>query len=62
MNLHIGILYDIQILLHPWQVLEIDPFNVKALYRRSQAYKQVSEFEKAEADIKTALTIDPNNR
>nr|XP_024922496.2 70 kDa peptidyl-prolyl isomerase-like isoform X1 [Ziziphus jujuba var. spinosa] len=44
------------------KVLEIDPFNVKALYRRSQAYKQVSEFEKAEADIKTALTIDPNNR
>lgn len=44
------------------QVLEQDPLNVKALYRRCQAYLKTSELEKAEADIKRALTIDPNNR
>ncbi|KAL7197754.1 hypothetical protein ACSBR2_020308 [Camellia fascicularis] len=44
------------------KVLEVDPMNVKALFRRSQAYRRTSELEKAEADIKRALTIDPNNR
>ncbi|XP_059428085.1 70 kDa peptidyl-prolyl isomerase-like isoform X2 [Corylus avellana] len=44
------------------KVIEHDPLNVKALYRRSQAYLKISELEKAEADIKAALTIDPNNR
>lgn len=45
-----------------WQVLELEPLNVKALFRRSQAYLKTSELEKDEADIKRALTIDPNNR
>ncbi|KAJ6700187.1 PEPTIDYLPROLYL ISOMERASE [Salix purpurea] len=44
------------------KVLELDPLNVKALFRRSQAYLKTSELEKAEADIKEALAIDPNNR
>ncbi|KAL8162931.1 hypothetical protein V2J09_014420 [Rumex salicifolius] len=44
------------------KVLEQDPSNVKALFRRSQAYMKTSELEKAEADIKRALEIDPNNR
>lgn len=44
------------------KVLEVDPFNIKALYRRSQAFLRISELEKAEEDIKRALTIDPNNR
>ncbi|KAH7556829.1 hypothetical protein JRO89_XS11G0000800 [Xanthoceras sorbifolium] len=44
------------------KVLEVDPSNVKALFRRSQAYLKTNELEKAEADIKRALTIDPNNR
>lgn len=44
------------------QVLEQDPVNVKALYRRCQAYLKTSDLEKAEADIKRALIIDPNNR
>ncbi|QCD97091.1 peptidyl-prolyl cis-trans isomerase FKBP65-like [Vigna unguiculata] len=44
------------------KVLEQDPLNIKALYRRCQAYLKTSELEKAEADIKRALTIDPNNR
>lgn len=36
--------------------------NVKALYRRSQAYIQLADFDLAELDIKRALEIDPNNR
>ena len=44
------------------QVLKHDPCNVKALYRRSQAYLKISELDKAEDDIKRALTSDPNNR
>jgi FK506-binding protein 4/5 len=35
---------------------------VKALYRRVQAYIQLADLELAEADIKKALEIDPNNR
>lgn len=44
------------------KVLEQDPSNIKALYRRCQAYLKTSDLEKAEADVKTALIIDPNNR
>jgi FK506-binding protein 4/5 len=44
------------------QVLELDSRNVKALYRRVQAYIQLADLELAEADIKKALEIDPNNR
>ncbi|KAH1257919.1 Peptidyl-prolyl cis-trans isomerase FKBP65 [Glycine max] len=44
------------------KVLEQDPLNIKALYRRCQAYLKTSDLEKAEADIKRALIIDPNNR
>lgn len=36
--------------------------NVKALYRRAQAYIQLVDFDLAELDIKRALEIDPNNR
>jgi FK506-binding protein 4/5 len=46
----------------PFQVLELDSQNVKALYRRVQAYIQLADLELAEADIKKALEIDPNNR
>jgi FK506-binding protein 4/5 len=44
------------------QVLELDSRNVKALYRRVQAYIQLADLELAEADVKKALEIDPNNR
>jgi FK506-binding protein 4/5 len=43
-------------------VLELDSQNVKALYRRVQAYMQLADLELAEADIKKALEIDPDNR
>ncbi|VVA33657.1 PREDICTED: peptidyl-prolyl cis-trans isomerase [Prunus dulcis] len=44
------------------KVLEIEGRNVKALYRRAQAYIQLADLDLAELDIKKALEIDPNNR
>ncbi|KAK9087975.1 hypothetical protein Syun_030369 [Stephania yunnanensis] len=44
------------------KVLEIESTNVKALYRRAQAYIQLADLDLAEIDIKKALEIDPNNR
>lgn len=44
------------------QVLELESTNVKALYRRAQAYISMSDLDLAELDIKKALEIDPNNR
>ena len=36
--------------------------NVKALYRRAQAYSAMMDLDLAEEDIKKALEIDPENR
>ncbi|XP_023548585.1 peptidyl-prolyl cis-trans isomerase FKBP62-like [Cucurbita pepo subsp. pepo] len=44
------------------KVLELESSNVKALYRRAQAYIELTDFDLAEFDIKKALDIDPNNR
>ncbi|CAK8578440.1 unnamed protein product [Lathyrus sativus] len=44
------------------KVLELDSRNVKALYRRAQAYIHLVDLDLAEMDIKKALEIDPNNR
>ncbi|XP_010905156.1 70 kDa peptidyl-prolyl isomerase-like [Elaeis guineensis] len=44
------------------KVLELDGRNVKALYRRAQAYIQLADLDLAEVDIKKALEIDPDNR
>ncbi|CAI9761199.1 unnamed protein product [Fraxinus pennsylvanica] len=44
------------------KVLELDSFNVKALFRRSQAYMSTSHLEKAEYDLNRALAIDPRNK
>ncbi|KAH6828767.1 hypothetical protein C2S53_020224 [Perilla frutescens var. hirtella] len=44
------------------KVLELDSYNVKALFRRSQAYIRTCDLEKAEADINRALSIDPHNK
>jgi len=40
----------------------MDRKNVKALYRRAQAYIQLTDLELAEFDIKKALEIEPDNR
>ncbi|KAK9068705.1 hypothetical protein SSX86_012820 [Deinandra increscens subsp. villosa] len=44
------------------KVLDADSKNVKALYRRAQAYIQLVDPDLAEMDIKKALDIDPDNR
>ncbi|GAB2213575.1 hypothetical protein Droror1_Dr00017885 [Drosera rotundifolia] len=44
------------------KVLELDSRNVKALYRRAQAYIHLVDLELAEIDIKKALEIEPDNR
>ncbi|CAL5214060.1 unnamed protein product [Lathyrus oleraceus] len=44
------------------KVLELDSRNVKALYRRAQAYIHLVDLDLAEMDIKKALEIDPDNR
>ncbi|KAL2463400.1 Peptidyl-prolyl cis-trans isomerase FKBP65 [Forsythia ovata] len=44
------------------EVVEIDSKNVKALYRRAQAYIHLVDLDLAEIDIKRALEIDPDNR
>ncbi|KAK1943122.1 Peptidyl-prolyl cis-trans isomerase FKBP65 [Phytophthora citrophthora] len=40
---------------HVNQALEIDPENVKALYRRAQAYRLKDEFDLAQKDISQAI-------
>lgn len=44
------------------KVLETESGNVKALFRRAQAYIQLADLDLAEFDIKKALEIEPNNR
>ncbi|KAK3017471.1 hypothetical protein RJ639_006421 [Escallonia herrerae] len=44
------------------KVLELESTNVKALYRRAQAYINLADLDLAEKDIKKALEIDPDNR
>ena len=44
------------------KVLDLESRNVKALYRRAQAYIQLADLDLAEFDIKKALEIDPDNR
>ena len=42
--------------------MEKESQNVKALFRRAQAYVGSQDYEEAGVDIKKALEIDPNNR
>ncbi|XP_027921388.1 70 kDa peptidyl-prolyl isomerase-like [Vigna unguiculata] len=44
------------------KALELDSRNVKALYRRAQAYLHLVDLDLAEMDIKKALEIEPENR
>ncbi|XP_048137658.1 70 kDa peptidyl-prolyl isomerase-like isoform X2 [Rhodamnia argentea] len=44
------------------KALDLDPCNIKALYRRSQAYLKSSDFDEAEGDINKALILQPDNR
>ncbi|KAH7849821.1 hypothetical protein Vadar_023470 [Vaccinium darrowii] len=44
------------------KVLDVEFHNVKALYRRAQAYLGTADLHLAESDIKKALEADPHNR
>eukprot|EP01098_Paradermamoeba_levis_P005782 TRINITY_DN2415_c0_g1_i1.p1 TRINITY_DN2415_c0_g1~~TRINITY_DN2415_c0_g1_i1.p1 ORF type:complete len:120 (-),score=57.43 TRINITY_DN2415_c0_g1_i1:13-372(-) len=43
------------------QVLQREPRNAKALFRRAQGQMMKNNFDKAEDDLKEALKIEPNN-
>lgn len=44
------------------RVLEREPGHLKALYRRGVAQAALGNLEKATADLKKVLAVDPNNR
>ncbi|KAH1203971.1 hypothetical protein AAZX31_17G221600 [Glycine max] len=44
------------------QVLDVEFCNVKAFYRRAQAYIETGDYLLADVDIKKALVVDPQNR
>ena len=44
------------------QVLEKDPGNVKALFRRAQAYMMTQDYVEAKQDLDLALQSEPTNR
>jgi FK506-binding protein 4/5 len=48
-------------LIIPMQVLELDPCNIKALYRRAQARIGTGDLLEAELDIKAGLLNEPDN-
>ena len=43
------------------KVLEIEPDNTKALYRRAQAFRGVDDLTSAERDLTSVLVLDPKN-
>ena len=43
-------------------MLELESSNVKALYRRAQAYMGTQDYDMAEWDVKKGLDLDPDNR
>lgn len=43
------------------KVLDMEPSNVKALYRRAQARMGLAELVEAEVDIKAGLLTEPDN-
>ncbi|KAL0482945.1 hypothetical protein AKO1_014092 [Acrasis kona] len=49
-------------LTHCNQALEIEPTNIKALYRRSKCYTFMGKYDDAKTDIDTILGIEPENR
>eukprot|EP01015_Nassula_variabilis_P004917 TRINITY_DN1348_c0_g1_i32.p1 TRINITY_DN1348_c0_g1~~TRINITY_DN1348_c0_g1_i32.p1 ORF type:complete len:467 (-),score=121.27 TRINITY_DN1348_c0_g1_i32:128-1528(-) len=42
--------------------IEHEPSNVKAFFRRAQAYAEFSEYDNAIKDLQTALEVEPNNQ
>ena len=50
----------LEVIRHTSQVLELDPENVKGLFRRGKAYAANWCQEEAERDFKRALELDPS--
>ncbi|CAK4081316.1 unnamed protein product [Aphanomyces euteiches] len=46
---------------HCTKAIQYDPVNVKAWYRRSQAYAKEKNFASAKQDVLEAIRIDPSN-
>ncbi|KAA0193554.1 hypothetical protein HAZT_HAZT000922 [Hyalella azteca] len=46
---------------HASNALEQDPDNLKALYRRGQAFMELGELEEAAADLEKCVRLDPSN-
>jgi len=44
------------------KALDIDTHNVKALYRRAQAYSRSADWENAKADLLEGIKLAPNNK
>jgi tetratricopeptide (TPR) repeat protein len=51
-----------KVVMHSEDALKIDKDSTKALYRRAMAYEKTNEFDKAKADLKTALKIAPDDK
>ena len=49
-----------EVIRHTSTVLEFDPNNVKALYRRGKAHASCWNVKEAEADLQKACTLDPS--
>jgi tetratricopeptide (TPR) repeat protein len=49
------------VVTHCAKALELDPSNVKALYRRGTAYMAVDDYYNAGADLRYALQLSPGN-
>ena len=50
------------VIIHCSRALEDNPSNIKALYRRCQAYLALDELENAKADIQKGLSSEPKNK
>ncbi|MCL4122766.1 UNVERIFIED_CONTAM: hypothetical protein GTU68_041537, partial [Idotea baltica] len=47
---------------HATKVLEMDPNNVKAYFRRGQALLNLSDVDEAKNDFEKCLSLDPSNK
>lgn len=47
--------------LHCSSVLQIEPGNIKALYRRAQAHLHLQDFSQCRHDLVSAMNLDPSN-
>lgn len=44
------------------KALEIDPHNVKGLFRQGQAFIKLKRYDSAQSDLEKALELEPNNK